>query len=302
MKKSINNNMITTMKSFESNYYSPTNKIIINYKCLDIVVVLDELLSNDEHEFFWKWLDRYNNDDKLDVVFPDRESWEDTYEWEKNHFGKVGMDVTRHKIISQQTIFKLPKAYNSENDKKDYKSRIKNFLNDMKNMALKSGKSWTKKDEKVYLDNVNFGLKNFEKINTILGKIYNKYSQYYKNNEIVCWYNHDGYEEPGLSIFEYPILDYKKKAIYLSELIKWIDSFEMNTDYLYEWILQNNYIEGRYWQRIWSYEFNDQTSYDNVQAPNNIIEINKLLKSLYKSKDINIYIDYYQKVDEKIFS
>lgn len=292
--------MITNIKIFEQKYYTPEEKRPINYKCLDIAIVLDELLNEKEQQFFWDWLDRYNNDDDLDVVFPDRESWEDSYEWEKKRFAKVGMTADRRKIISKQTVFKLPKTYDSSDDKKKYQSRIKKFLNTMKDMALKRGRSWTDKDEKQLLDNVNFGNNSFEKINLILTKIHDNYSQYYNNDSILCWYDREGYEGHDLSIFDYPVLDYEKKAIYLSELIDWINSFDMDGSELYEWILKNQYVEGRYWQRVWVYAFEDQT-YKKNDASDNIKEINKLLKSLYKKDEINIFIDYYQKVDEKIF-
>jgi len=264
-------------------------------------MVLDELLNSRERDFFWNWFNQANNDDKINVLFPVRELWEDEYEWQKVHYSHLGIKANRYKFLEKKAIFELPKSYDASNDKKDYEKRKKNFLQDMKELLNSSGKKWNAETEKSYTDNVNFGEKNFEKINTILEKIHNKYSQYYGEDTIKCWFN---YEDEPENAFDYPELDHENEGLFLSELINWIESLGLDSKNFYEWILRTQFVEGRYAFRIWNYDLDD-INYRKEKATENIRQINEMLRQLYKDdiddNCIPIYFDFYKDVDKDIF-
>jgi len=69
---------------------------------------------------------------------------------------------------------------------------------------------------------------------------------------------------------------------------------------LYEWILEYNFVEGRYWGRVWDYGFDD--NFRDSTPPANIVEVNVMLKQLLKNNGMPIFIDYYKKVDNKLVS
>jgi len=292
--------MITNQKTFEQNYYKPSFKRPIDYKCLNIDMVLDEL-SEEDNTFFWKWFNRANNDDKINVIFPEKEIWEESYEFQKKQYEPYGMKAIKQKFIEKQAIFKLPRFYDGSNDKKNYDDRKKSFFSDMKDSFQKRKIPWTKETEKDFADNVDFGEQKFERINTILEKIYDKYPEHYDDDTIKCWHNYE--DEPDID-FDYPVLDYEKKALYLSELIEWIKTFDMNTNGFYEWILRSQYIEGRYAWRVWQYDL-DEKNFRKEKAPENILQINEMLKQLYKvditQDGLAIYFDFHKDVDKKIF-
>ena len=74
----------------------------------------------------------------------------------------------------------------------------------------------------------------------------------------------------------------------------------MDINGFYEWVLECQYIEGRYWNNTWIYAMQDE-NFRKKTAPNNIKDINELLRQIYKTKEIEIYLDYHKEVDEKIF-
>jgi cytidyltransferase-like protein len=90
-----------------------------------------------------------------------------------------------------------------------------------------------------------------------------------------------------------------EKAYFLSDLEKWIeDTFDINTTGFYEWILDCQYIERRYWERVWEYHIEDET-FRKTKANKNIMQINEILRQLYKVKIMPIFIDYYKDYNDR---
>jgi len=188
-----------------------------------------------------------------------------------------------------QSIYELPIKYDSKNDFADWVRSKLEFKKNMKQMKEMRGGVWSEKDEKRLDDNVNYGFQNFNWYNTVLSKLHEKYPQYYENDKIKVWY--DKYEfDNGKQIYDYPF----DKSYFLSDIEKWLeDTFDINTDGFYKWILDNQYVEGRYWYNVWVYDIDDVVG-DKI--PNeNIFTINEILRQIFKVGKIPIYIDYYEK-------
>jgi hypothetical protein len=280
--------MIHKFKIFEQTFYKPEKKRPIDYKCLNLMRVLDDLEENHnlKSRKFWDWESKMmeNENNNLSIIFPKPLSWELAYEKEKERYDhpaykEAGIEATRMPYTEWNSVIELPKEYDSSFD------------------------------EEEYLDNINWGEKNFDYINKHLSKIYELYGEHYKDYKIKCFIYKDYHED--YPVWDYPVLDFHGekayvKAYVLSELEDWIESFDMDSTGFYEWILKYNFVEGRYWQRIWGYDPIDD--FRKQKAPENIKQINEMLRQLYKieenknpeGEDFPIFIDYYKKVDNKI--
>ena len=163
----------------------------------------------------------------------------------------------------------------------------------MKKMKELQGKKWTSEDEKICNDNVDFGTQSFDWYNIVLDELYKSYPQHYKNGKIKIWHDED--EFVGNQIWDYPL----EKAYFLSDLESWIeDTFDVDTTGFYEWILECQYVERRYWERTWEYDIEDE-SFRKTKANENIIQINEILRQLFKVESMPIFIDYYKDYNEK---
>lgn len=291
------------LKTFEEqSYYKPEFKRPINYKCLNLNEAL-YLLEKDyklKSSPFWDWTSKVH--EELNILLPNPEVWKLSYQKQSEEYKKYGMKATKIPFLEKDSIFELPMSYDSSKDEENYYQRQLKFMKDMKDMAIKRGKTWTKKDDDDLLQNVNFGSKSFDYINKYLSKIHELYGQHYKNGVIRCFVT-DSDNKTG--IFDYPVFDYEEKALFLSELEEWIESFELDTKGFYEWILRYNFVERRYWQRVWRYGFGE--NFRNEKPAENIKKINELLKQLYKNDldfydnpdgEIPIFFDYYKVIDE----
>ena len=303
--------MIEKFKIFEQNFFKPKMKRPIDYKCLDIQEVIekyaDEHKIDDEFGYrpIWKWISK-NIDKNVEVLLPRPQIWEEEYENQKKMFAGMedqGVKAMKNPYLDYQSVFTLPIKYDSSEDKENAKKSKQEFMDNMKKMTLARGKKW---DEKTYLDNVKFEPESYEYINQFLSVVHKHFGEHYKNGVIKCWKKGD---KDTKGIFDYPPLDYENEAYHLSELEKWIESFDMDVTGWYEWILRYNYVEGRYWQRIWGYDLIDK-NFRKEEAPENIKQINELLRQLYKIGDTDnpegeqfpIFVDYYKKIDdEKIY-
>ena len=161
----------------------------------------------------------------------------------------------------------------------------------MTKMAEMSGKKYDPSVE----DRLDFGPKSNDWVNIGLSKIHELYSQYYVNDKLLVWNSESGYYG-NKAIFDYPM----DKAYFLSELEDWLlDTFNIDTTGFYEWVLQCQFVEGRYWETTWIYELED-INFRKQVAPDNIIQINEVLRQIYKVDSMEIYIDYYKPVDDKV--
>ena len=95
---------------------------------------------------------------------------------------------------------------------------------------------------------------------------------------------------------------------FLSDIEKMMQNdYDLNTDNLYQWIMDTLFVEGRYWERVWGFELS-LTNFREQRAPENVEHIINLIKQdLELDKDvsnydkgaqvISIYVDYKKDVN-----
>lgn len=287
---------ILSKKLYESNISKPEAKYPID-KCLDLVrfrwdlekthnINIEEIPvkgSKYDTESFTSWLGEL-----VDPIFPKPSMADVSYEYNKKKFSAVGMGCKKYKYFESDSVYEMPKQHNSSNDEENHKKRIEDFKNNM----AKMGKPVS--DEN--LKHVNFGSKNKEWVNIVLDKAYELYPQHYKNGKLRIWIDkeYEGYDQ-GKHMYDYPM----DKAYFMSELQHWIaDTFETDPTEFFDWVLREQYIEGRWWMRTWSYEFKD-INFRKEEAPENVKKINEILRHIYKTDSMDIYFDEYKKKDEE---
>ncbi len=124
--------------------------------------------------------------------------------------------------------------------------------------------------------------KSFEWFNIVLDKLYELYPQYYVNNKLRIWNGEDNLN----SEYDYPF----EKSYILSEIEYWLeDTFNVDTTGLYEWILDCQFIEGRYWDITHQYDIEDK-NFRKKKASDNILQINEIFRQLFKVESMpNLY-------------
>jgi hypothetical protein len=283
---------IYKFKTFESNsYYKPDMKRPFDKKCLDLSFALDEI----EKKFNLSGDKFLGSIEKLNIknIIPIPQPWELEYEYEKQkysnpQFKKMGIEPMKRIYYDYQSIILLPEYYNSEKDVEKYHKEKESFIIRMKKMGSQLGK-----DE---LNHINFGDKSFDWINKYLSAMKDLFGEYYEDGTIRCWMpKRDDWGDSKAS-WVYPEFDYEgEKAYFLSELEEWIDSFGLDTTGFYEWVLRYNFVEGRHWNRVWNYGFDE--GFRKEKMPENISKINNMLGQLMKVDEIPIYFDYYKKIN-----
>lgn len=260
--------------------------------------------------------------DKGNVVFP---NMRDTEGWSKE-----GQDDARYRnFIFGESVFLLPISYDPSGDKEDYKNKKKSFYDKMRDFARQMGKSQSE-EEKFMKDlekNVNFGPSGYDWANTFLKIIHDKLGQYYQNGKLRVWFPKDSDYDPWKGM-DYPHkynvvgdLENPNGVYYLSDIENFIDDkYGIKDELLYKFLIDNQYIEGRYWERVWS--FPTENLKDNGGSPNklqksgfgewgmepteDILHILNIIEKEF-GDEINgndyggfpVYVDYYKKVEPK---
>jgi hypothetical protein len=192
--------------------------------------------------------------------------------------------ITKFKYFERMGVYEIPMRYDSSQDLDKWTKRKNKFRENMTKMAKMSGKEYNIDDEKY----VDFGPKSNDWVNLALDKFYELYKEHYKDGKLLIW-NDDEYDRHKQQ-WDYPM----DKAYFLSEIEYWIeDTFEIDTTGFYEWILDCQYIEGRYWENTWMYDLED-INFRKKIANDNIITINDIIKKIFKVESMNIYMDYYK--------
>ena len=215
-------------------------------------------------------------------------------------------------MIMTESIFSLPKHYDSSNDLEDYNLRKKQFWDNMTEIVSKEELETIKKSQ-----SVNFGPKSLEFANEYLKVIYDELSEYYINDKLMVWMPHDLDTDSHWVTYDYPHkYDLDSDIIspngvyYLSDIEEYLKKkYGLEDELFYKFIVDNMYIEGRYWERVW------YINHDNgilkrlggkygMDATENIDKILSVLEkdfneeftgSLYKP-GLLIYVDYYKKI------
>jgi len=274
---------IKTYKVFES-YSKPEMKYPID-KCLDLQLVLNELYrfhGINARQFDVKY-DKYTQDiidwigSNLTPILPKYTRSKYNHHKEIDMYGEE--ESIEYKSIEFDSCYELPISVDTSKDEELYQQKVEDF-------KRKTGI----KDEMIA--KINFGGRSQEWVNIILEKIHSLYKEHYKNGKIKVWFSKKEYSRDK-EIFDYPI----NKCYMLSELEEFLDDLGLDTSEFYEWILDNEYIEGRFWEINISY--NLEKSDTGLKISENIKKINECLKQIYKIDRLDIYIDYYKKYEIK---
>jgi hypothetical protein len=284
----------------------PTGKCI-HYNSLTKVFEQNNLNEreylNDHNKDFWS---KFIHDKMYkNVVFPNTKMKD--------------IDPKMYNMVYKEEVFLLPKSYDSSNDEEIYKKNKNYFFKRMKELM------GDKYDEDILKRNINFGVKKFDWVNDFLKVAYDKYKQYYENGYLRVWMppdveydNWEGYDYPH----KYDIvsdLAHPNGVYYLSDIEKYIDyKYGISDDKLYEFLIKNEYIEGRYWERVWNFSYGykdgklDTTKLSRgrkkygMLATENINHILNIIEKEFKDELITnskyesglpVYVDYYKKVN-----
>lgn len=167
-------------------------------------------------------------------------------------------------FIFRDSVFLLPASYDSKNDYADHIERRISFLIKAVKTLKQSGagKEDIEDFENKFGTHVDFGPNDYSKVNPALDIIYQEFKDYYVDGKLRV-YNPETRDSDGYVGFDYPH-KYKHEylrpngVIFLSELEKWLDeNYGLKDDQLYEFIVNNRYIEGRYWERVLSFDVED---------------------------------------------
>lgn len=281
-------------------------KYPINYNCLifnsDLSNQLEKEFGKSMHKFHRMKSGQYDRDyglydfisDKIGKLeFPKKSLSDVGYEFQINKYGK---DFSIKEFIwERQSIIGLPITYDNSNDQKQYDTSREIFLKKMKSY----GEELTPKEEKL----ISFGPMDFGWINEFLSFMYEKYKPYYINGflpifndlEDQCYWINDKQN----ICRPYP------KSYYLSEIVDYMfEDYQIDISKLYEWIIECDFIEGRYWERYIEYnpEFESfRKTKCNIKIGNALhlmmIDLDMEHSDFQGFDYIPLYIDYYKKVD-----
>lgn len=256
--------------------------------------------------------------ERSNIVFPNILDLDVWTKKEKNNYKN---------LIFRSSVFLLPKKYDYSKDDEIYAKNKKDFYNTMLDYAKNMSKSKEERDK--FMSNiethVKFGPKSYEWANTFLEIIYNELSEYYVNDKLRVWMPADtdcvfwkGVDYPH----KYDIcsrLENPDGVYFLSDIEKFIDyKYGIKDNLFYQFIIYNEYIEGRYWERTWyltTERISDpKINSDKLKRSNfgqygmepteNILHMINIIEHEF-GNDINkrmgfpIYVDYYKKIDPK---
>lgn len=286
---------LTSFKLFES-ISKPEPKYPVNFKCLDIMSALLEIEKKfDLHlaeipvkESKYGSMDFFNwCGENLEPIYPNYTMTEHHHEFDKKRFAGTGIPTTKMKYFERMGVYEIPMQYDSSKDLEKWTQKRDQFRANMTKMAKMSGKEYNVDNEKY----VNFGPKSNEWVNIALGKLHELYGEHYKDGKLLIWNDDDQYSHDK-SQWDYPM----DKSYFISEIESWIeDTFDIDTDEFYEWVLDCQYIEGRYWENTWTYDLED-VNFRKHKASDNVKKINEVLRQIYKVESMKIYMDYFKEV------
>lgn len=232
-------------------------------------------------------------------------------------------DLRYQNFIFGESVFLLPEYYDPSSDSDNYNKKKDGFLDRMKDYAKDFYK--TKEEQDKFLSDVNthtnFGPTGYDWVNESLKLIHDKLKQYYKNGKLRVWMpkDHDydywkGIDHPH----KYNVIGklVRPNGVYfLSDIENFIDDkYGIKDELLYDFIIRNKYIEGRHWERVWSFDC-EENSPNKLKKSNfgeygmepteNITHILNIIEKEFgneiKGDDYEgfpVYIDYYKEVKE----
>lgn len=260
---------------------------------------------------------------KENIIFPEVkevDTWEDS-------------DARYEKFIFKESVFLIPDTYDPKDDYADFVLHKASWIEKMKDMMKGIYKTPEEMDkfEDELEKNVKFGNKDWSWILPALDIIKKKFGQYYKNGKLRIWMPADRDYDPWIG-YDYPHkynivghLDHPDGVYFLSDIEKYIyHKYDIKDDLLYQFLIYNQYIEGRYWERIWSFPTEEAETYhlpkDQRGSRNKLQKSNfgkygmeptenitHILNIIEREFEINgtdyegfpVYVDYYKKIKSK---
>jgi len=222
------------------------------------------------------------------------------------------------KFLFGDTVFLLPQKYDPKDDfANDIEKKI-SFKKRMLDYFIQSNGEDEKKLQQFEDDldtKIHYGPSEYSWINESLSIIYDNFKDYYIDGNLRVYMPQSWDYDPYIG-YDYPHkYRYNEKiegALFLSELEKWLyDEFGLRDEKLYEFIIYNEYIEGRYWERIWSFGIGEDGKlnkegmgkYGMKPTPNimNILDAldYKFGDNIKRDDGLLVFIDYYKKIEPK---
>jgi len=297
----------------------PIKKYPINYKCTHIYDIADKLKE------------KYGlSIQNLQPNVPTRNEYHDfnfhdfiskKLQKENTIFPKVRLkDLPQHDrsmedYTDRGSIVLLPIQYDSTHDEEIYKKKYEEDKNSLIEIFKKLYKGNKLKNNIDNIDKyVDFGKSNFEWANIALNKIYEEYKEFYNNGYLKVWMPFDwdtntDFDSGDDTVYGYPM----SKMFILSEIEEYLkNNFGLSDDLFYQFIVNNNYIEGRYWEKDLNIYYKNKKfireggkygmdATENISDMLSILEIEfkELLLENNEKDYIEIYIDYYKKIKEQ---
>jgi len=312
---------IKNYKIYESMTSLPIERYPIDYECTHIYDIAENLKSKYK-------LDVYN----IKPHTPTKNAVHDfnLYDFidkkiqtENTIFPKLRLhDIYKNPRSKEYTdpgsVILLPKYYDSSDDERLHDEYVKKG----KNSLIKSFKELFKGDDKKLKDaienidkHINFGVSNYEWVNVALDKIYEEYKQYFIGDYLRVWSPYDNdtnnsFEDSNEStVHGHPI----EKMLHLSDVEKYLESnYNLSDDLFYQFIVKNNYVENRYWEKPLHISFENMKfsrgddKYGMIATPTidkmlSILEMEykDLMNKVEPGWGFPIYIDYYKKIEEE---
>jgi hypothetical protein len=241
-----------------------------------------------------------------ELAFPSYAIYQASDDYHRKRFEAVGKEYDYQPLfhIENGCIIELPMTYDCSNDLADAMERKMNFLDTMKKALGEEYK------EENFEKHVDFGSYDFSYINELLEFLHKEFKQYYSSTGFLSVFldykDEETYGENKMINYPYP------KAFFLSEIETHLQTgYNLNTDELYVGLLDNMYIEGRYWDRYYEVEFSE-TNFRKKPTSMNYKTMVNLVKQDFKEhfaltrrNDENpvlpVYFDYRKELPQKAF-
>jgi hypothetical protein len=250
------------------------------------------------------------------VVFPnmkDSEGW-----------GKGESDSRYNKFIFGESVLLIPELHDPKDDfanaTLDKVSSMKKLLDMMR--PYKTKKEMIKFESDIE-KNVKFSSNDWDWVNPALKIIHDKLSSHYKDGKLRVWMPKDVSYDHWIGM-DYPHkynivgnMDRPNGVYYLSDIEKYInDKYGIADTLLYNFIIDNSYIEGRYWEKVWSFPTEGDSAGSTklqksgfgqygMEPTENITHILNILENDFKDEikstdyeGFPVYIDYYKKIEK----
>lgn len=233
------------------------------------------------------------------LAFPSYACYQSAHDYQIKKYGK---EIAGRPMFHTENgcVIELPASYDSSHDLAEHVELKMEYMSQMKKIL---GKKFKEEDHEKHVD---FGSSDFSYINELLSFFHSKFSEHYVDGKLSVFLDYKDEEnwnadrETKTNLVDYPY----PKAFYLSEIENHLQNdYGMNTSELYQGILDDMYVEGRYWERFFYSEFS-ATNFRDKKYSKNYVDMVNLIKVDFKDHFVKnwrfednqrvlpIYIDY----------